>query len=95
MCPAEVNSSDNQDTGEINMAKRKSNGSSRSNKKARVRSSSNKPTKTIPLLSDEKQHHMVSEAAYFRALNRGFEGGDPFTDWLEAEKEIRNQLQGQ
>jgi hypothetical protein len=31
---------------------------------------------------------MVSEAAYFRAKQRGFVGGDPVTDWTEAEAEV-------
>ena len=29
------------------------------------------------------------EAAYFRALARGFEGGDPDDDWYAAEAEIK------
>jgi hypothetical protein len=35
---------------------------------------------------------MVSEAAYFRALNRHFKNGDPITDWLEAEKEVHDRV---
>jgi hypothetical protein len=31
---------------------------------------------------------MVAEAAYFRAERRGFTGGDPIKDWLEAEAEV-------
>jgi phasin family protein len=31
---------------------------------------------------------MVSEAAYYRAQERGFVGGNPMSDWMEAEKEI-------
>jgi hypothetical protein len=36
----------------------------------------------------ERHHRMVAEAAYFRALNRGFNGGDPQEDWYVAEREI-------
>jgi hypothetical protein len=31
---------------------------------------------------------MIAEVAYFRAEARGFEGGDPVRDWLEAEAEV-------
>lgn len=30
----------------------------------------------------------IAEAAYFRAEMRGFEGGDPLQDWLDAEAEF-------
>jgi hypothetical protein len=35
---------------------------------------------------------MVSVAAYFRAECRGFHGGDPVTDWLEAEAALITHL---
>ena len=31
---------------------------------------------------------MIAEAAYYLAERRGFDGGDPVADWLEAEAEI-------
>jgi hypothetical protein len=31
---------------------------------------------------------MIAEAAYFLAERRGFQGGDPLQDWLEAEAAI-------
>lgn len=34
------------------------------------------------------RRQMVAVAAYFRAEHRGFDGGDPVTDWLDAEAEI-------
>jgi hypothetical protein len=37
---------------------------------------------------------MVRDAAYFRAESRGFAGGDPAQDWLEAEAEIEHLLGG-
>lgn len=43
-------------------------------------------------VSDDERRHMIEEAAYFRALHRGFEGGDPAEDWLEAEREISRLL---
>jgi Protein of unknown function (DUF2934) len=36
----------------------------------------------------EQRHRMIETAAYFRAEKRGFAGGDPVTDWIEAEREI-------
>jgi hypothetical protein len=34
------------------------------------------------------RRRMIAEAAYFRAQKRNFKGGDPVTDWIEAEREI-------
>ena len=39
----------------------------------------------------EEYQRRVAEAAYYRALERGFQGGDPMDDWLQAEQEIHNQ----
>lgn len=44
--------------------------------------------------SPQQRHHMIEEAAYFRAQQRGFEGGDPLADWLEAEAQIDSMLEG-
>lgn len=35
---------------------------------------------------------LVAEAAYLRAERRGFSGGDPQQDWLEAEAEVDRML---
>jgi phosphoenolpyruvate-protein kinase (PTS system EI component) len=35
---------------------------------------------------------MIAEAAYFRAERRGFNGGDPVKDWIEAEAEVDARL---
>jgi len=43
-------------------------------------------------ISNDERHHMIAEAAYFRAAQRGFEGGDPVSDWLAAEAEINERL---
>jgi hypothetical protein len=40
------------------------------------------------MCSGEERFHMISDAAYYRALGRGFDGGDPMEDWLMAESEI-------
>ena len=33
----------------------------------------------------------IAEAAYFRHLRRGGAQGDEFTDWIEAERELRDR----
>ncbi len=43
-------------------------------------------------VSAEERQRMIAEAAYYRALNRGFNGGDPLDDWLAAEREINQGL---
>lgn len=39
-----------------------------------------------------QRERMIAEAAYYRAEHRGFQGGDPQQDWLEAEAEINRLL---
>ena len=41
---------------------------------------------------EAQRHRMISEAAYYRAEHRGFDGGDPLEDWLVAESEIDGML---
>jgi hypothetical protein len=43
-------------------------------------------------VSAEQRERMICEAAYYRALQRGFRGGDPVEDWLTAEREIDRAL---
>ena len=40
----------------------------------------------------ETRRQMIAEIAYLRAEARGFTGGNPEQDWLEAEKEINRLL---
>jgi hypothetical protein len=47
-----------------------------------------KSKRTLEVITPEKRHHMIAVAAYFRAKRRGFQGGCPLQDWLEAECEI-------
>jgi hypothetical protein len=42
---------------------------------------------------DDARRKLIAEAAYFRAERRGFEGGDPVADWVEAEAEVDSVLQ--
>jgi len=41
-----------------------------------------------PRVSAEERQRMIAEAAYFRAQQRGFAGGDSLDDWLAAERQI-------
>lgn len=45
-----------------------------------------------PTITAEERHQMIAEAAYYLAEKRGFEGGDPQADWLEAESAIEAQI---
>lgn len=44
-----------------------------------------------PLIAPEDRQRYIAEAAYFRALERGFEGGAELADWLAAEAEIESR----
>lgn len=44
------------------------------------------------LISADERRRMIAEAAYFRALRRGFAAGNPVDDWLTAEREISRIL---
>lgn len=41
-------------------------------------------------VDSQRRRQMIAEAAYYRAEKRSFKGGDPVTDWIEAEKEIES-----
>lgn len=43
--------------------------------------------------SPDEQRRLIAEAAYFRALERGFAPGCEMDDWLQAEAEINQILQ--
>jgi hypothetical protein len=45
-------------------------------------------------VSEEERQALTAEAAYYRAEQRGFQGGDPVEDWLAAEREITERLAG-
>jgi len=40
----------------------------------------------------EERERMIREAAYFRAAQRGFDGGSPEEDWAEAERQVDAHL---
>ena len=46
------------------------------------------PEREKPRISPAERWLKIREKAYIRAQKRGFVGGNPFNDWLEAEKEV-------
>lgn len=40
----------------------------------------------------DERRRMIAEAAYYMAEQRGFAGGDPERDWLEAETLVSQRL---
>lgn len=46
-------------------------------------------------VTDEQREQMIREAAYFRAVRRGFAEGESAQDWIIAEKEIDALLEKQ
>lgn len=43
-------------------------------------------------ISMDEQRRMIAEAAYYLAEQRGFFGGNPERDWLEAETLVSQRL---
>lgn len=43
-------------------------------------------------MSVEERRRIIAEAAYYLAEQRGFAGGDPERDWLEAETLVNQRL---
>lgn len=46
-------------------------------------------------VTNEERHQMIQFAAYMKAQNRGFAGGDAFQDWINAEREVDAWLKSQ
>jgi hypothetical protein len=43
-------------------------------------------------ITPEQLHQMIAEQAYLLAERRGFQNGDPTSDWLAAEGEVTRRL---
>jgi len=64
-------------------------------RKATPRKSTTKTTaRRTALIGAEERRRLIAEAAYLRAEQRGFVGGDPMSDWLAAEADIDASLRG-
>jgi len=57
-----------------------------------VKKSPARNSKKSRRLQPDMRNQMIAESAYFRALGRGFVGGDTVLDWLAAEDEIDRLL---
>lgn len=63
------------------------------------KSAAPKPSKKPPVdnskqitLNPEERYRMIAVAAYYRAEKRGFIGGDPAQDWVDAEAEVERLI---
>ena len=52
------------------------------------------PQIRLPELSPEEVYRLIQESAYFKAKARGFAAGHEVQDWIEAEQEVRQRLEG-
>ena len=43
-------------------------------------------------LTSEQRHNLIEMKAYYLAEKRGFQGGCPVSDWLQAEKDVDSRL---
>ena len=43
-------------------------------------------------IDERSKHELIAKLAYQRAERRGFKGGDPNQDWIEAEVEVECRL---
>ncbi len=71
----------------------KNSSASKAPKKPVVTTATTTPTTTIDskkkmAINPEERYRMVAVAAYYRAEKRGFVGGDPAQDWVDAEAEV-------
>ena len=59
--------------------------------RAETKKASQKP-ETAQQVTPQERWHRIATAAYYRAEQRGFVGGNPAEDWSAAETEIDAQL---
>lgn len=53
-----------------------------------------KPDSSREESSTEETRRLIAESAYFRAKQRGFAPGHELEDWIQAESEVKNRLNG-
>ena len=64
-------------------------GAKKSAKRSATKGRRRSAKKTVKaIISGAQRHQLISEAAYLKAEQRGFEGDDAIRDWLEAEAHI-------
>jgi hypothetical protein len=47
---------------------------------------------TAAEVTQDQREQMIAEAAYYIAEHRHFEGGDPLSDWLQAQSDIDSNI---
>lgn len=63
--------------------------------KASKKSAATTPRKDAPkqlVMTPEERYRMIAVIAYYRAEKRGFIGGDPAQDWVDAEAEVQQLI---
>jgi len=53
------------------------------------------PKTAAKFVTPEQRYKMIAEAAYFIAEKRGFNEGDSYSNWLDAEAKIDKMLTNQ
>jgi hypothetical protein len=66
--------------------------SAKSNKSSTAKGSKGTGFSSAQSIGEEDRHDMIATAAYYRAEQRGFNGGFEMEDWLAAEAEIDGML---
>lgn len=61
-------------------------------KATRAAQESMRPESSMLMIDSMRRHEMIAEAAYYKALARGFTAGCEMQDWLQAEQEIDMRL---
>lgn len=61
-------------------------------KATRAAQESMRPEKSMLMINSMRRQEMIAEAAYYKALARGFAAGCEMQDWLQAEQEIDMRL---
>ena len=56
------------------------------------KSTAGKSASSRKSITPEERHELIEASAYLKAERRGFQGGNPVNDWLEAEAEIDAML---
>jgi len=74
------------------MAKARSESTTGAAKAAAVQRTKKTSTPSIESITASEREQLIAEAAYYRAERRGFQGGDPMQDWIEAEAEVERTL---
>ena len=65
---------------------------SQGNKASGTKQSAKREQAASPVISSQQRKQMINEAAFYIAQSRGFIGGNPMDDWLQAEAEVDKQL---